>query len=111
MVINLSDIELTETERHLLSMGLKFAPKPPRINTFQLKQDLEEFDCRLRLQEFFYDPVDEKEETSQRRRFKEKSTWTPHRNQEAPLETYIRAVKKGIWQIAQNSHPRGDNLN
>ena len=90
-MVNLSDIELTEAEHHLLSKGLKFAPKPPRINIFQLKQDLEDFDRRLRLRKFFYDPQDE-EETPQRRQFKEKSTWTPHRNREAPLETYIRAV-------------------
>ena len=109
-VVNLSDIELTEAEHHLLSKGLKFAPKPPRINIFQLKQDLEDFDRRLHLREFFYDPQDE-EETTQRRQFKEKSTWTPHRNREAPLEMYIRAVKKDILQTAQNTRPRGDNLN
>ena len=50
-------------ELSLLSKGLKFAPKPPKANRFQLKQDLEDFRHRIRLREFFYGPEanDEKE--------------------------------------------------
>ena len=36
-VVNLSNTELSKPEISLLSKGLKYAPKPPKINTFQLK--------------------------------------------------------------------------
>ena len=78
---------------------------------FQLKQDLDDFERRLRLCEFFYDPeITEEEEAPQARRFKEKSTWTPQRNQDTALETYIKAVRKDIWSHAKNVRRRGNNL-
>ena len=96
-VVNLSGVDVSPPELSLLSKGLKFAPKPPRANRFQLKQDLEDFGRRIRLREFFYDPEasdDEDEGNHQEdRKFREKSTWTPPKNRDAAIETYLKAVE------------------
>ena len=55
MVINLSNVNLSEDKRRLLSRGLTFCPRPSRIDKFQLKQDIRNFTRRLRLREFFHD--------------------------------------------------------
>ena len=107
MVANLYDIELTEAEHH---RGLKFALKPPGINTFQLKQDLEDFDRRLHLQEFSYEPEDE-QDTPQRRWLKEKSTWPSIKTERVSLKHTSEQWRKTsvIWQTTPR--PRRYNLN
>ena len=74
-------------------------------------QDLKAFGRRMRLREFFYDPEADEEEEYDRaaRRFKEKSTWTPHRNREAALEAYLQEVEADAWRLT-GSIRRKDNL-
>ena len=81
-VVNLSGVDLSPSELSLLSKGLKFASKPPRVNRFQLKQDLDDFGRRIRLREFFFHPEasDDGGDYREERRFKEKSKWTPGYN-------------------------------
>ena len=87
-VVNLSGVDLSPPELSLLSKGLKFAPKPPKTNRFQLKQDLEDFGRRIRLREFFYDLEANDDEGNHQddREFKEKSTWTHQRTEMQPLK-------------------------
>ena len=80
------------------------------VNTFQLKQDLEDFDCRLHLQEFSYKPEDE-QDTPQRRWLKEKSTWPSIKTERVSLKHTSEQWRKTsvIWQTTPD--PRRDNLN
>lgn len=109
-VVNLTGVDLSSDEISLLSKGLKFAPTPPRINRFQLKQDLEAFGRRLRLKEFFYHSDESEDEYNpHRHRFKEKSTWNPPRNRDPALETFLRAMENDVWRLARST-TRKDNL-
>ncbi len=110
-VVNLSEAELSSTELSLLSRGLKFAPQSPRINRFQLKQDLAAFGRRMRLKELFYDPdaSSEDEYDPEERKFKEKSTWNPPKNRDPALEAYLKAVEADAWRLT-SSTKRVDNL-
>ena len=77
------------------------------------EQDLEEFGCRIRLREFFYDPEasdDEDEGNHQNdRKFREKSTWTPPKNRDAAIETYLKAVETDAWRLTRSTKQK-DNL-
>ena len=96
-MVNLSGLSLTETELSLLSKGFKFAPQPPRINRFQLKQEVVAFGRRIRLREFFYDLETTIEEYNPEEcRFREKSTWNTPKNRVLALETYLRVVERGL---------------
>ncbi len=110
-VVNLSGKDLSSSELSLLSKGLKFVPKPPRINRFQLKQDLESFGRRIRLREFFYDPGSSEAENDYRdsRRFVEKSKWSPPKNRIPEIETYLKAVERDAWGLSRSIR-RKDNL-
>ncbi len=110
-VINLAEAELSTTELSLLSKGLKFAPQPPRINRYQLKQDLAAFGRRMRPKELFYDPdVDSEEEYGpEERRFKEKSRWNPPKNRDPALEAYLKALEADAWHLTSSTN-RADNL-
>ena len=52
-IINLLSKLLTERQINLLRRGLKFTPAP-KPNTVGLKSDIQEFTCKLRLNEFFH---------------------------------------------------------
>ena len=85
------------------SKRLKFALQPPRINRFQLKQDLKDFGRRLKLREFFFDPDKNNEEYDRNaRHFKPTSIWTPKRNKEAALEAYLQAVEKDTKRLTNS---------
>ena len=99
-MVNLSEVELSQDELSVLSKGLKFAPQPPRVNRFQLKQDLEAFGRRMRLQELFSDQEASNEDYDpdlEKNRFKKKSTWKPPKNRDPALEAYLRAVESDAW--------------
>ena len=102
-------MELSPEEYSLLSKGLKFAPQPPRINRFDLTKDLEAFERRLRLREFFYDPEDNDKYDPEKLKFKEKSAWNPPKNRDPALEAYIRAVEDDAWHLTSLTR-RKDNL-
>ena len=52
-VVNLSSVNLNETEIKLLSKSLSFFPTPHKIDWIELKTDLSDFASRLRLKEYF----------------------------------------------------------
>ena len=54
-VINLSSRSLSKAEVSLLSKGLKFVPTPSSVNKIKLKEELEVFGRKLRLQWHFRD--------------------------------------------------------
>ena len=96
-VVNLSSVNLNETEIKLLSKGLSFCPTPHKIDWIELKTDLSDFARRLRLKENFYgresseyyNPEDDNP-------FKRKSTWTPDKNREPTLDLFIHLITKDI---------------
>ena len=104
-MVNLSRVELSQEELKILSKGLKFAPQPPKVNRFELKQDLEAFGRRMRLREFFFDPEasEDEEYNPEERRFKEKSTWKPPKNRDTLLEAYLNPTSR--------MRARGNELN
>ena len=66
LVINLSNIPMTEAQGRLLTLGPKFCPTPRFINTHQLSEDVREGCQRVRLQEWHHtsdtdDSTDEEE--------------------------------------------------
>lgn len=95
-VINLSSKTLTEHEINLLEKGSKFTPSPSP-NTHELKKDLNEFNRKLRLREFFYpddnedsddnDQSDDGDEAFQP--LKNKSKFTPPRQRDKHLDTFV----------------------
>ena len=96
MVVNLSQKELSSAEVSLLSKGLSSCPTPPRLNSFDLRQDFLDFAHRLRLQEYFYGREDTSDDTNPYR-FQRKSGWTPpKKNRDVALKSYIKAVDKDI---------------
>ena len=96
-VVNISDVQLSPTEVTLLSKGVTFCPTPPKLDTFQLQNDLDNFHRRLRLKEFFYDSEDSDEEAYQPTPFRQKKRkWTPPKNREPALESYIQTVTENV---------------
>jgi hypothetical protein len=107
-VINLSKVEITETETKLLSKGLNFCPKPTTYDNLAVKKDLEAFFRRLRLKDFFADTntSDNSEDTP---RFRKKSDWKPPKSKDPALEAYIQAVETEVMshRVGSATH---DNL-
>ena len=60
LVINLSDFQLEQRHKRLLSKGLKFCPRPSEPDPGQMRSDLDSLHKRLRLSHFF----EEEEETT-----------------------------------------------
>jgi len=84
------DLPLNDSERSLLSKGLKFVPTNKQIDTFEVRRDLEAFYRKLKLHAHFNDPnktlpSDENlldtsgaaDHPSSYKKFAPKSTWTP----------------------------------
>ena len=110
-VVNISDVQLSPTEVTLLSKGLTFCPTPPKLDTFQLQNDLDNFHRRLRLKEFFYDSEDSDEEAYQPTPFRQKKRkWTPPKNREPALESYIQTVTENVKKSTCHKRRIKDNL-
>ena len=88
-------VNLSREEVSLLSKGLTFYPKPPRVNRFEFRDEFKAFTRRLRLMEYFHDQGKE-EDDYELYPFRKKSSWNPPTNRDSMLETYIRAVDKDI---------------
>ena len=95
-VVNLSSIQLSPAEISLLSKGLTFCPKPPRLDRFQLKQDFAQFSRRLRLKEYFYNSSDDSEDEGDYTPFRRRSVWSPPVNRDVALEAYIKQVAQTV---------------
>ena len=100
-VVNLSSVELSEDEKHLLERGLSFCPTPPRVNTFQLQFDLNMFYRRLRLREYFFNENATTEHTGHNPFHLTNKRWTPAKNREPALETFIQAVNEDSKHVSK----------
>ena len=110
-VVNLSEIQLSPAEVTLLSKGLSFCPTPPQLDTFQLQNDLEDFYRRLRLREFFYDSEESDGEEYQSNPFRRrKKRWTPPKNREPALESYIQVLNESVKESLHQKRIKKDNL-
>lgn len=113
-VVNLSNAVLSPAEVGLLSKGVSYCPKPPRLNSCQLHQDFQQFVRRIRLKEFFCDEKDEENSNGDRtiNSFQRKSGWAPPPNRDMALETYVKAIKRDVDEGLHRSPKRchWDNL-
>ena len=103
-VVNLSGCPLSPDEVQLLSRGLSFCPTPPHLNTTQVLDDLERYNRRLRLKEFF---ADKEEDVS--RPFRPPSHWMPPKGRDDALEVYISQVRtewNRVWRPGGNIKQR-----
>lgn len=91
-VINLSSKKLSESQESLLRKGLKFVPTRRRIDVNRLITDLQLWERRMRLREYFHD----KEESNQYSQRVGKSSWTPSEGRDKWLDQYIREVKDDV---------------
>ena len=103
-MINLSSVNLTESEKSLLERGLNFCPTPQNIDWNELNADLTDFKRRLRLKHYFHennnkehDNTDTNTETSNK--YKKSSGWTPKRGLDPALDSYIDKVEQDINNI------------
>ena len=78
--------------------GLKFFPKPSRIDHSQLEADTRQFFRTMTLREFFHEEQEEGNDKDDIRQFKKISKWTPLCNRDPALETYVKAVRDDIHQ-------------
>ena len=91
-VVNLSEIQLSPAEVTVLS---SFCPTPPQLNTFQLQNVLEDFYRHLHLKEVCYDSEESDGGEYQPNPFtRRKKRWTPPKNREPALESYIQALNE-----------------
>ena len=102
-VLNLSSYPLKENEISLLSKGLKFIPKPPKINNTEIKKAFAEFSRKVKIQYLFgkkkcnYGNDDDDEKT---RIFYKKSNWTPEDSRIFPdLIEDLKDLKKELDDI------------
>jgi len=51
-IVNLSNLQLTQTETNLLHKGLNFCPTPPPPRMEDINKDIDTFACRLTLREY-----------------------------------------------------------
>jgi hypothetical protein len=94
IVINLSDILITEAQEKVLEKGLSFCPSPGRPDFSEIWLDIKEFHRKLEVKKFFQDNPTE-ETPSVKRKFSPKSSWRPPVPNKT-LETYYRAIKNGL---------------
>ncbi|KAJ1504000.1 hypothetical protein HMI54_007530 [Coelomomyces lativittatus] len=103
----LGNINLTAHQKHLLSMGPKFIPKPPSISKHEIYQSLKEFTRRIAIKDFFnhkpystsnsgYHPYLQKPT---------KSTWSPPFIPSASVRTMIQNLKNDIETLVEDKIP------
>jgi hypothetical protein len=92
IVINLSDLEITEKQEKVLEKGLTFCPTLGRPDYSEIWLDFKEFHRKLEIKKYFKDNPTEEVPKIQRL-FTPKSNWRPPVPNKT-LETFYRAVKK-----------------
>ena len=88
-IINLSNRKLTEPEVSLLTKGLKFTPVPKSGNKQELTEDLNAFNRKLRLAEYFEGMEDEDISL-----VRNKSNFTPPDKRKGALDEFIDTLEK-----------------
>ena len=124
-VINLSKVNITESQEKVLIKGITFVPTPETADRAQIHQDVSDFCRRLRLKLHFSAPLPaideinneqgvsgEVEDTDPPQRlpksllkFKPKSTWTP-KTTDPILNAYISKVKSSIQNLVPQESDR-----
>ncbi|XP_070548154.1 uncharacterized protein [Ptychodera flava] len=110
-VTNISSCQLTPAQSSVLSKGLMFCPKPEKVNTKELINDVREFKrkCRLR---YMYRDKENNQTTSHLSPgpFKrEKSYYNPPPNENQTLEAFLNAVEDEVLN-SQNWKKTYDNI-
>ena len=97
-VVNLSSKRLSQPQLSILQKGLKFVPTKTDIDFSKLLTDLQLWERRMRLKEYFYDTDDNSEavEKGDKFKLKKKITWTPREGRDKWLDQYIKEVKDDI---------------
>ena len=99
LVINLSNIPMTEAQERLLTLGPKFCPTPRSINTHQLSEDVREGCRRVRLQEWHHtsdtdDSADEEEASAPK--FYKPTGFNPPVGHDKTLDAYCNILQSRI---------------
>ena len=94
-VINLSKIQLTEDQTHVLSLGPKFCPTPTNINKLQLLEDTLEGMRRLRLKEYFLKD-DTPAQLPTHPKFYKKTYWSPKNGRDEALDAYCSTIQTRV---------------
>ena len=92
-IVNLSDHQLNNDEKTLLSRGLSFCPEPLHVNTLDIHRDTLLFNRRLRLKHFFKDSENRKYDP-----FGVPTGWTPPVGKSPHLDTYINVTTTEILE-------------
>ncbi len=113
------DLQLSATERSVLSKGLKFVPTKPKVDKFTLKTDLEAFYRRLKLHAHFNDPNKTIRDTATDpvemppasiKKWMPKSTWTPREEVQTSLGRYISTCRAEIGDMSDLPPVRKQNM-
>ena len=94
-VVNLSSVDLTESENRLLSKSLGFCSRPKSYDRGNLLHDTKVFSRRMRLKSHFNDRDDTDRSSDKYPSFIPKSDWQPPK-QGPDLETFISSVESDI---------------
>ena len=105
-IINISKVDLNNDEIKILKKGPKFTPTP-RQDAGDLKKDVFSFCRKLRLREYFSDVEMVNDESIARN----KSTFTPERNRNTTLDTYIDFLKKTVENVGSQPIKAKSNIN
>ena len=115
IIFNISEKQLTQSEKSVLEKGLNFCPETPGYNKPQLMDDLFWFCRNLRLREFFYedtrtknnsniaDYYEKQERTDMSKQLKNRSFHPPQDHCDK-LNQYISSIKNGIINLCKNKH-------
>ena len=95
LVINLSNIPMTEAQERLLTLGPKFCPTPRSINTHQLSEDVREGCRRVRLQEWHHtsDTDDSADEEASAPKFYKPAGFMPPVGRDKTLHAYCNILQ------------------
>ena len=99
IVTNLSSYTLSDSEKAVLSKGLKFIPDRKHVDTVKLLADLAEWERRMRLREYFTDGDGLKKHNADPTdlfKIKTKSNFTPNKGRDPWLDLYVELVKNDI---------------
>ena len=91
IIVNLSDYELSDSEKSLLRKGLKFVPTPTSLNRTELAVDTKKYSRRMRLKEFFAG----QQAPTTTNKYK-KSTFTPAYGRDRTLDNYLQTLNNTI---------------
>ena len=92
-IVNLSDHQLNNDEKTLLSRGLSFCPEPLHVNTLDIHRGMLLCNRRLRLKHFFKDSENRNYDP-----FVVPMGWTPPVEKSPHLDTYINVTTTEILE-------------